>query len=153
MSEIVSYRCVECGKTEVRPAVIAYDAEVKHDGRLCRFSINDLHVNRCDACGEVFFDATTDAQISQGLRQHLQLLSPREIREGIQALGLTQREFAEQTGIAAETISRWLSGAYIQSRAMNTLMRMFFEREGAKPANIGPDAVAATHPVSELAEG
>ncbi len=122
------YPCAECGKPEVGQAVIPYDAEVKHDGRLYRFHIRELRVNRCNACGEVYFDAATDAQISQGLREHLQLLSPDEIREGLHSLGLTQRKFAEQTGIASETISRWLSGAYIQSRAMNTLMRMCFER-------------------------
>jgi putative zinc finger/helix-turn-helix YgiT family protein len=122
------FECVECGKTAAQPTVIPYDAEVKHDGRLCRFHIDSLQINRCEACGEIYFDATTDAQISQGLREHLQLLSPDEIRAGIRSLGLTQREFAEQTGIAPETISRWISGAYIQSRAMNTLMRMCFER-------------------------
>jgi putative zinc finger/helix-turn-helix YgiT family protein len=122
------YRCAACGRTEVRPTVIPYDAEVKHDGRLCRFHIDDLSVNRCDACGEVFFDSATDAQISQGLREYVHLLRPDEIRNGIRSLGMTQRQFAEQTGIAAETISRWISGSVIQSRAMNTLMRMFFER-------------------------
>ena len=126
-SQRIPFECVECRKTAVRPAVISYDAEVKHDGRMCRFHIDGLRVNRCDACGEVYFDAATDAQISQALREHLQLLSPDEIRAGICSLGLNQREFAEQTGIAPETISRWLSGAYIQSRAMNTLMRMCFE--------------------------
>ena len=120
--------CAQCGKGEIWPAVTPYDAEVKHDGRLYNFHIRELQVNRCNACGEVYFDAVTDAQITQGLREHLRLLSPDEIREGIQSLGLTQREFAQQTGIASETISRWLSGAYIQSRAMNTLMRMCFER-------------------------
>ena len=133
--------CAECGRSEVRPAVIEYDAEVKHDGRLIRFSIPELRVNKCNSCGEVFFDAATDAQISQGLRERLQLLSPEEIREGIQSLGMTQREFAEQTGIAPETISRWLSGAYIQSRAMNTLMQLFFERERAKRKGAGQERV------------
>ena len=67
--------CPECGKGDVRSVTIAYDAEIKHDGRLYAFPIPELLVNRCDACGEVFFDAATDDQISQALRNHLKLLS------------------------------------------------------------------------------
>ena len=85
------HACAHCGKGEIWPAVIPYDAEVKHDGRLYKFHIRELRVNRCNACGEVYFDAVTDAQITQGLREQLPLLSPDEIREGIQSLGLTQR--------------------------------------------------------------
>jgi putative zinc finger/helix-turn-helix YgiT family protein len=119
-------RCPECGKAEVRPATIAYDAEVKHDGRLYRFHIARLPVNKCGTCGEVLFGAATDDRLSRGLREHLALLSPEQIRDGLTALGLQQKEFAEQIGVAAETISRWLSGTHIQSRAMDNLMRLFF---------------------------
>jgi putative zinc finger/helix-turn-helix YgiT family protein len=126
-------RCPECGKAEVQLAVIAYDAQVNHDGRVYSFRIPQLHVNKCGACGDVLFDNLTDDEISQALREHLNLLSPEQIRKGIQALGLMQKEFAERISVAPETISRWLSGAYIQSRAMDKLMRMFFEREAAKP--------------------
>ncbi len=31
--------CPECGREEVYPAAIAYDAEVKHDGRMHAFHI------------------------------------------------------------------------------------------------------------------
>jgi putative zinc finger/helix-turn-helix YgiT family protein len=120
--------CSECGEVEVWPATIAYDAEIKHDGRLHKIHIAQLQVNQCGACGEVFFVAFTDDQISGALREHLNLLMPQQIRDGIKALGLSQKEFGERTGIAAETISRWIGGAYIQSRAMDTLMRLFFER-------------------------
>jgi hypothetical protein len=68
--------CPECGKLEVQPATIAYDAEVKHDGRLYAFLIPALQVNRCAACGEVLFSNVTDDQIPQALREHLTPLSP-----------------------------------------------------------------------------
>ena len=128
--------CSECGKLEVRLATIAYDAEIKHDGRMHTFPIPQLQVNKCDACGEIYFDNLTDDQISQALRDHLGLLSPEQIRERLAALGLNQKEFGEQIAVAPETISRWLSGTHIQSRAMDKLMRMFFEREEAKPKHL-----------------
>jgi putative zinc finger/helix-turn-helix YgiT family protein len=125
-------RCSECGKVEVYPAVISYDCRAKHDGTLHRFTVPDLRVWKCQSCGELLFDDATHEQISRALRKYLKLLFPEEIREKTKLLGLTQRSLGEQTGIAEETISRWLSGAYIQSRSSDMLMRLFFEREEAK---------------------
>ncbi len=125
-------RCPECGKTDVCPDAIPYDARAKHDGSVYTFSIAALKVNKCQSCGEVFFDNTTDEQISQGLREHLGLLSPEEIRQRLGRLGLTQKEFAERISIAPETVSRWLSGTYIQSRAYDKLMRFFFQQEESR---------------------
>lgn len=124
--------CPECGKIKVQPATIAYDAEVKHDGREYAFRIPKLNVLKCASCGEVLFDNTTDEQISQGLREHLNLLSPQQIREGLKTLGLMQKEFGDRIGVAPETISRWLSGSHIQSRAMDNLMRLFFELDSVR---------------------
>ena len=124
--------CSECGKLDVWPTTIAYEAEIKHDGLLHEFDIPKLQVNQCRACNEIFFASATDEQISQALRDHLSLLSPQEIRKRLDALGLKQKEFGQQIRVAAATISRWLSGAYIQSGSSDASMRMFFELEEAK---------------------
>jgi len=49
------------------------------------------------------------------------------MRQGIAKLGLKQQELAEQLGVAPETISRWVNGALIQSRAMDNLLRLYFD--------------------------
>jgi putative zinc finger/helix-turn-helix YgiT family protein len=131
-------RCPECGEAEVRPATIAYDAEVKHDGRLHAFHVPRLQVNQCGVCGEVLFSNVTDDEISQALREHLALLSPEQIRDSLAALGLRQKDLAERIGVAAETISRWVSGTHIQSRAMDNLMRLFFAFDTVRTALPGP---------------
>ncbi|MBU4270930.1 MAG: type II toxin-antitoxin system MqsA family antitoxin [Planctomycetes bacterium] len=127
-------RCPECGKVEVQPATIAYDAEVKHDGRLYAFRISRLQVNKCGACGEVLFSNVGNDQVTQALREHLMLLSPEQIRDALSKLGLRQKDFAERIGVAAETVSRWISGMHIQSRAMDNLMRMFFKFDNVRSA-------------------
>jgi putative zinc finger/helix-turn-helix YgiT family protein len=134
-------RCPECGKVEVRPATIAYDAEVKHDGRVYTFNIPQLQVNQCGACGEVLFGNVTDDQISQALREHLSLLSPEQIRGALGALGLKQKNLGKRIGVAPETISRWISGTHIQSRAMDNLMRLFFAFDNVRSSltAAGPD--------------
>jgi len=118
--------CSECGQERVYLDFIGYDAEVKHDGKLHTFHIPRLAVNKCNHCGEIYFDAVTSDEISSALREHLNLLSPHDIRVGIMSRGLNQKQFGEAIGVAPETISRWLSGAHIQSHAMDNLMRMFF---------------------------
>ena len=67
-------RCPECGKAEVQPATIAYDAEVKHDGRLHTFHIPHLQVNKCGACGEVLFGNVADDQIQSRAMDNLMRL-------------------------------------------------------------------------------
>ena len=122
--------CSECGQEQVNSDVIGYDAEVKHDGKLHKFHIPRLTVNRCNACGEVYFDAITSEEILQALRDRLNLLSPQQIRNTLNRLRLSQKDFGKQIGLAAETISRWMSGRYIQSRTNDNLMRMFFRLGG-----------------------
>ncbi len=126
------YPCAECGKLDVWLTTILHNAEVNHDGRLQKFNIPKLQVQQCKACSEIYFDHVTDEQISQALREHLSLLSPEEIRERLADLGLTQKEFGQQIRVAEATISRWLSGAYIQSGSSDASMRMFFELEEMK---------------------
>ncbi len=120
------WRCPKCLAREVRPKSIAYRAQVKHDGRLHEVVVPHLSLPVCDACGEQVFSNETEAQISRALRALLRLLQPDELRSQREALGLTQKILANHLGVAAETICRWESGALIQSRAMDNLLRIYF---------------------------
>jgi hypothetical protein len=119
-------RCINCGQVQVRPAVIPYDTEKNQDGKLYKLHFPDLHANRCENCGEIYFGIDADTQINAALRDELGLLTPEQIRCNLVALKLNQKEAAERLGIAPETLSRWLTGAMIQSRAMDNLLRVFF---------------------------
>ena len=118
--------CAECGKEDVVSKQIAYNAEVKHDGKLHEFPIPSLTIDKCQSCGEEYFTPDTDREISRGLRIYLCFLQPKEIREKIHQLGLTQAEFANRLGVAKETVSHWITSHTIQNRAMDNLMRLFF---------------------------
>ncbi len=74
-------RCGICGQVSVAKCRIPYEAEVRHDGRLHAFSIASLGIDQCARCGEQFFTASTDGEIRLALRDHLGLLSPREVRD------------------------------------------------------------------------
>lgn len=128
------WRCPKCMRREVRPAMIEYTSRVKHDGKVHDVTVAELTAPKCTACGEVVFSNDTEEQISRALRSQLRLLQPSEIREKRERLGLTQAQLAERLCIAQETISRWETGAMIQSRSLDRLLRVFFRF---------PDAFAA----------
>ena len=58
------WRCRHCGKDKVRLAVIRYDAEVRHDGRLHKFVIPKLEAPVCEACGKMVVTEAVDEQIT-----------------------------------------------------------------------------------------
>ena len=119
--------CPKCLTREVRPVTIEYTTNANHDGRLCDVTIPEFVVPKCPACGELVFCNDTDEQISRALRDKLRLLQPDEIRTRRKELHLTQQALAGCISVAQETISRWESGLVIQARAMDRLLRIFFE--------------------------
>ncbi len=119
------WQCHHCGKREVILARTNYDAEVRHDGRLHKFTIADLELPICQACGEKVFTEKVDAQFNDALRAHLNLLTPAQIRDGIKRVEMSQRDVAGRLGIAEATLSRWLNETQIQSRAMDNFLRAF----------------------------
>jgi DNA-binding transcriptional regulator YiaG len=132
-------RCNECGAREVRPATVAYEVDRNHDGRFYHVRVPHLRVNKCSQCGEVYMNVDSDRQIVAALREQLRLLTPEQIRENLAALRISQKEFAERLGVAAETVSRWLSGAIIQCRALDNLMRTYFGVAEARKHLTGED--------------
>jgi putative zinc finger/helix-turn-helix YgiT family protein len=112
--------------------VIDYTAKVKHDGALHELHFPALEVPRCQTCGETVITTAVDERINDALRSRLGLLMPAQIRRNIEKLGLNQQELAEWLDVAPETISRWMTGALIQSTRMNKRLRLFFASPEAR---------------------
>ncbi len=123
------WRCSECGAKEVYPTPTDYTTSRKHDGRAYEIHVPDLVIPTCRKCGEQTFSVGTDDRITAALRVQVGLLMAEEIRSMRDRLEMSQQKLAEQLGIAKETISRWESGAMIQSKAMDNLLRLYFESE------------------------
>lgn len=141
-------RCAVCGEVSVSRCHIPYNAEVRHDGKLHAFSIASLGIDQCERCGEQFFTTSTDEEINLALRSYLGLLTPGEIRAGLALCDVNQKEFAEHLGIAAETVSRWLTGASIQTRSLDKLMRLFFTMPNVRIALSNLQALPVEHRIS-----
>jgi DNA-binding transcriptional regulator YiaG len=130
--------CNHCGAREVFPSTASYQAEVKHDGRLQRFPVAELTAPTCRVCGERVFTESVDQQVRQSLRSHLHLLTPSQIGEALGRLNITIEEAAERLGIDTTTLDGWLTGAKIQSKSMDNLLRVFLAFPQVRAALCGP---------------
>lgn len=120
------WKCGTCHKREVVRAVIPYQAEIEHDGRTYLVTLPDLAVLRCQHCSAIVLDDAANEKISQAFRQEVGLLTPEEIRQGREALGLTQKQLASHLKVAEATLSRWETSAQIQQRSLDQLLRIYF---------------------------
>jgi putative zinc finger/helix-turn-helix YgiT family protein len=102
----------------------AYATTIEHDGRAYRVEVPALTVPQCDNCQAISIDDEPDQQISAAFRRAARVLTPQEIRQGREKLGLTQKQFANLLGVGDATVSRWETGAQIQQRAMDRFLRV-----------------------------
>lgn len=118
--------CSDCCTRTVVPTVMDYTAKVKHDGVIHELHLPGIEVPRCRTCGNLVVTTEVDERVNDALRSKLHLLTPAQIRANIKKLDLNQQELAEWLDVAPETVSRWLTGALIQSSRMNKRLRLFF---------------------------
>jgi putative zinc finger/helix-turn-helix YgiT family protein len=121
------WKCGTCRQHGLVPAVLDYQVELTHDGRAHELNLPALHVFRCEKCGAIVLDDEADKKISDALREAAGLLAPEEIRRGREKLGLTQKQLAHYLQVGEETLARWETGGQIQSRAMDRLLRIYFQ--------------------------
>ncbi len=61
------WRCRHCSKSQVVMTTMTYDAEVRHDGRVCTFTVPRLDIPVSEACGEkVFTSCRVSCQVVSG---------------------------------------------------------------------------------------
>lgn len=118
--------CPRCGQETVNPTSVDYRTTRKYEGRSYDLNVTGLRVLQCGNCGERLFGNEAGDQIERAFRATLGLLQPEEIRNGREELGLNQKEFAAKLRIAEESLSRWESGALVQPRQADTLIRLYF---------------------------
>src|SRR5688572_8843763 len=109
-------RCDACGKRMMGRATRPYEEDVSHDGRPpVRVRIPDVSVIAClnPECPtdrpekSVILDDAALEQITDETFRQLGLLTPREIREQREKLGLTQQALQEMLGLGGNALSRY----------------------------------------------
>jgi putative zinc finger/helix-turn-helix YgiT family protein len=123
-------KCPTCRQRAVASVILpSYSTEMEHDGRKYPIDLTEFAVLQCSNCQSILFDDAANDRLFDALRSAAGLLAPSEIRRQREALGLKQRELANLLQISESTLSRWETGAQIQQRCMDKLLRGFFEVE------------------------
>ncbi len=139
------WKCGHCRERAVyRVTLDTCTTELDHDRRKHLISVANFPVARCEKCGSIILDDAATRRLSDALRSTAGLLQPGEIRAGREALGLSQKERASYLQIAEATLSRWETGAQIQQRSLDKLLRGFFGVEEFRRFLGVPDLVPAT---------
>jgi putative zinc finger/helix-turn-helix YgiT family protein len=120
------HKCSNCRKQSVSPVIEDYSAALEHDGRSYSITVQGLSVLVCSECGERMLDREAGEKVNAALRTAAGLLQPHEIRQYRETLGINQKMLAEHLGIAPATLSRWETGAQIQQRGFDKLLRLYF---------------------------
>jgi DNA-binding transcriptional regulator YiaG len=126
-SRAFPWKCHQCGRREKFLERFPYRCESAHDGRLYSIEIPDLEAPRCRHCGAIVLRDKDNERISQELRHQAGLLSPEEIRQRREELGLKPEQLADYLRVPAEIVLCWESGWQIQSGTQNNLLKVFFE--------------------------
>jgi DNA-binding transcriptional regulator YiaG len=121
-----SPKCIMCRQRAMALTPVHYSAKIDHDGRTYDVDIPALEVPKCANCGNFVLDDEANKQIDAVFRRQASLLTPEEIKKGIESLGMSQQAFADRLGISPSTLSRWVTGAQIQQRSLNRAMRALF---------------------------
>jgi putative zinc finger/helix-turn-helix YgiT family protein len=126
-------KCMVCRQQAVSPVRLdSYETELEHDGRKYAISVPDLTLLKCRNCGEVYLDDAADERLSEALRAAARLLSPSEIRDHRERLGLTREQLANRLRVPEPTLARWETGGQIQQRSMDAFLRVFFQSSEAR---------------------
>jgi putative zinc finger/helix-turn-helix YgiT family protein len=143
-------KCMACRERAVTPTSLpVYTTVIEHDGRKYTVSLNDFHILQCQKCGSIVLNDATNEALSDALRAEAGLLGPKEILAHRGKLGYTQKQLAALLRISDSTLSRWETGAQIQQRAMDALMRVFFSSSEARAILSGSSSELANQQTRE----
>lgn len=106
----------------------------------------DVPVHHCNECGFIFTDEAAEKLRHEAVCRHLGVLTPREIADIRKGLALNRSQFAAFTRIGEASIARWESGALIQSAALDLLLRVVGDRDGANAVRRLASAVERSAP-------
>jgi putative zinc finger/helix-turn-helix YgiT family protein len=121
------WMCPDCREKTVSPVQKDYTVRAEHDGTGYEVTLHDAAVPTCSRCGQAIVTNELSEAISAELRRVAGLLSPEAIRANRESLGLARAELAAALRIADSTLARWESGVQLQPRALDLLLRLYFD--------------------------
>lgn len=115
--------CTECGH-EMRYT----SEEMTETFRGMSIAVDGIERFVCDSCGNDVMSAEMATKLGKALnaryRELVGLLSPNAIKAVRKSIGMNQKEFETLLGVTSPTVSRWETGAMLQSKTADKLIRL-----------------------------
>jgi putative zinc finger/helix-turn-helix YgiT family protein len=128
------WMCPNCREKTVAPALSDYALTAMHDGLEYEVCLRNVLVPRCERCGDAIITSGLSQQITAELRRMIGLLPGDAIRANRERLGLTRAQLAATLRVGEETLARWETGGQLQPRAVDLLMRLYFDSAEVRKA-------------------
>ena len=90
-----------------------------------------VDVYRCNECSIEYTDSKADDLRHEAVCNYLGRLTPKEILRIRESMSMSQKEFADETGIGEASLSRWERGYLIQNEAMDNFLHLL-----SQPGNL-----------------
>lgn len=116
--------CPACGQQPLERRTIRDEFDYGPENERLRIVAEEVPVLACPACDEIFYGPEAEQAHHRAICQALGLLTPEQIREVRERLGLSQGKFAELTGIGVATLSRWEKGRLLQTRSLDNYLHI-----------------------------
>jgi DNA-binding transcriptional regulator YiaG len=120
------WKCGYCREREVYLERVPYSVEIAHGGRTYTVTVPDLEVPRCRKCQTLVLHDAANRRITEAFRRQAGLLTPEEVRQGREALGLTTAELAGRLGVEGDLLSSVEAGLQAQPFLLDRFLRVFF---------------------------
>lgn len=129
--------CTECGHEMRRTS-----EEMVETFRGMSIAVDGIERFVCDSCGNDVMSAEMATKLGKALearyRESVGLLSPDAIKAVRKSIGMNQKEFESLLGVASPTVSRWETGAMLQSKTADKLIRLIRDVPEARKHLTGP---------------
>jgi putative zinc finger/helix-turn-helix YgiT family protein len=140
------WMCPNCRQKTVLPVQKDYTLTAEHDGAGYDVTIHDVLVPTCSQCGQAIITNDLSQRTSAELRRLLGLLTPEKIHAKREELGMTHAQLAAALRVGEATLIRWETGLQLQPRAMDLLLRLYFDSADVRRACVAPPVAGPGSP-------
>ena len=120
----ICFECDALSRTEWREHAFTYGVGAS----ALELSVN-LPVRVCNSCGFEFLDHEAETMQHEAICAHLEVLTPRQIRDIRKMHGMSRAKFAKVTGLGEATLNRWENAILIQNIANDRYLRLLSFRD------------------------
>jgi len=113
--------CPFCAQGVFKSCQVDYKATTPDEPEII---VKGVWVEKCSSCGEMVFPPDSSDYIAQVIAEETEQLTPAQLKEIRERLGVDQTQMSEILGLGDRTYHRWEKGTQYPSRSMCYYIRI-----------------------------